>query len=265
MRAKYICCVLGIGAYSIRVSNLRRLKCHETHGDRIRVRGKGMRILLVEDDIQLADSLADALAAQCYTVDVARDGETGWNQVCALSYDLTLLDVALPYLDGIQFCRRLRSRGSSLPVLMLTARDTSQDKVVGLDAGADVYMVKPFDLQELLAQIRAMLRRGAISTPTTLTWGQLRLNPETYDVTYDGYPIRLTPKEFSILELLMQHGRRVLSRDFIIETVWSAMEAPGDEAVKAHVKSLRYKLKQADSSGYLIETIHGVGYRLAQV
>lgn len=224
-----------------------------------------MRILLVEDDIQLADSLADALVAQCYSVDIARDGATGWNQVCTLSYDLTLLDVALPDLDGIQFCRRLRSHGSSLPVLMLTARDTSQDKVIGLDAGADVYMVKPFDLQELLAQIRAMLRRGATPTPTTLSWGHLRLNPETYDVSYDGHPIRLTPKEFSILELLMQHGRRVLSRDFILENVWSSMEAPGEEAVKAHVKSLRHKLRRACNSGHLIETLHGVGYRLTQV
>lgn len=224
-----------------------------------------MRILLVEDDIQLADSLADALAAQCYTVDVARDGEAGWHQVCSLNYDLTLLDVALPYLDGIQFCRRLRSHGRDLPVLMLTARDTSQDKVIGLDAGADVYMVKPFDLQELLAQIRAMLRRGAVPAPVVLTWGKLRLNPETYDVTYDGTPIRLTPKEFSILELLMHHGRRVLSRDYILENLWSSMEAPGEEAVKAHVKSLRHKLRQACNSGHFIETLHGVGYRLTQV
>lgn len=224
-----------------------------------------MRILLVEDDIQLADSLADALEAQCYTVDVARDGETGWSQVCTLNYDLTLLDVTLPHLNGVEFCQRLRSHGSALPVLMLTARDTSYDKVIGLDAGADVYMVKPFDLQELLAQIRAMLRRGASPMPTALSWGALWLNPETYDVLYDGTPMRLTPKEFSILELLMRHGRRVLSRDFILENVWSLAEAPGEEAVKAHVKSLRHKLKRARASNHFIETVHGIGYRLRHV
>ena len=224
-----------------------------------------MRILLVEDDTQLADSLSDALIAQQYNVDVAKDGEAGWTRLCAFDYDLTLLDVALPHIDGIQLCQRLRSHGQRLPVLMLTARDTSYDKVVGLDAGADVYMVKPFDLQELLAQIRAMLRRGNVPHTSLLLWGPLRLNSTTYDIFYRSSPLRLTPKEFSILELLMRHGRRVLSRGFILESIWLSADAPGEEAVKAHVKSLRQKLKYAGAPGHIIETVHGMGYRLQSI
>ncbi|MEL6327364.1 MAG: response regulator transcription factor, partial [Cyanobacteria bacterium J06626_23] len=180
-----------------------------------------MRLLLIEDDRQLAESLTEVLEAQRYVVDVVKDGEAGWCQMQLAEYDLTLLDVTLPCLDGIQLCQRMRSRGINLPVLMLTARDTSQDKVRGLDAGADAYMVKPFDLSELLAQIRAMLRRGSASVSTVLSWGMLVLDPITYEVSYNRQPLRLTPKEFSILELLLNNGRRVLSRSFILESLWS--------------------------------------------
>lgn len=145
---------------------------------------------------------------------------------------------------------------------MLTARDTTQDRVLGLDAGADAYMVKPFDLSELLAQIRALLRRGSSQPLYLLTWEQLSLNPTTYEVSYDHQSLRLTPKEFSILELLMRNGRRVLSRSFILEALWSMQSPPDEAAVKAHVKSLRHKLKVAGAPKTLIETVHGVGYRL---
>lgn len=221
-----------------------------------------MRLLLVEDDIQLADSLTDVLEAQSYVVDTVKDGESGWCQMQLMDYDLTLLDVTLPYLDGIQLCQRMRSRGYKLPVLMLTARDTSQDKVLGLDSGADAYMVKPFDLAELLAQIRALLRRGSSQLPMALVWGALSLDPNTYEVSYNKQALRLTPKEFSILELLMRNGRRVLSRSFILESLWSMKSPPDEETVKAHIKSLRNKLKTAGASKTLIETVHGVGYRL---
>ena len=222
-----------------------------------------MRLLLVEDDNQLAESLSEALAAQRYIVDVAKDGEAGWCQMQTLDYDLTLLDVTLPRLDGIRLCQRMRSRGYHLPVLMLTARDTSQDKVQGLDAGADAYMVKPFDLPELLAQIRALLRRGQRPVSNAIAWGALQLNPDTYEVTYAQQPIRLTPKEFSILELLMRNGRRVLSRAFILESLWSMQCPPDEETIKAHIKSLRNKLKTVGAPKTLIETVHGIGYRLA--
>jgi DNA-binding response OmpR family regulator len=223
---------------------------------------KIMRLLLVEDDIQLAESLTEVLLSQRYVVDVVKDGEAGWCQMQSMDYDLTLLDVTLPRLDGIQLCQRLRNRGYELPVLMLTARDTTRDRVMGLDAGADAYMVKPFDLSELLAQIRALLRRGGSQSRFTLAWESLCLNPATYDVTYNQQALRLTPKEFSILELLMRNGRRVLSRSFILEALWSMQSPPDEETVKAHIKSLRNKLKAAGAPKTLIETVHGVGYRL---
>ena len=221
-----------------------------------------MRLLLVEDDVQLAESLAEVLEAQNYVVDTVNDGEAGWYQMQLAAYDLTLLDVTVPYLDGIKLCQRLRSGGYDLPVLMLTARDTSQDKVRGLDAGADAYMVKPFNLSELLAQVRALLRRGSASAATAITWENLSLNPGTYEVSYNRQPLRLTPKEFSILELMMRNGRRVLSRSFMLQSLWSMQSPPDEETVKAHIKSLRHKLKAAGASKTLIETVHGVGYRL---
>lgn len=221
-----------------------------------------MRLLLVEDDVQLAASLTEVLETQRYVVDTVKDGESGWCQMQLMDYDLTLLDVTLPCLDGIRLCQRLRSHGYQLPVLMLTARDTSQDKVQGLDSGADAYMVKPFDLSELLAQIRALLRRGSPQSPAALVWEKLSLNPNTYEVSYNHQTLRLTPKEFSILELLMRNGRRVLSRPFILESLWSMQSPPDEETVKAHIKSLRHKLKVAGAPKTLIETVHGVGYRL---
>ncbi|MGB3309624.1 MAG: response regulator transcription factor [Nodosilinea sp.] len=221
-----------------------------------------MRILLVEDDHLLAASLSEALEAQRYTVDVAHDGELAWQQMALLPYDLMLMDVTLPHLDGLTLCQRLRSQGFASPVLMLTARDTSADKVAGLDAGADAYMVKPFDLSELIAQIRALLRRGHLAPPTALQWEALQLNPTTYDVAYQDNPIRLTPKEFAILELLLRHGRRVISRHFILESIWHLDDPPGEETVKAHLKALRQKLRKAGAPRNFIETIHGLGYRL---
>jgi DNA-binding response OmpR family regulator len=224
-----------------------------------------MRILLVEDDAALGEALADALVDQRYVVDIARDGEKGWQQVTTLPYDLILLDVTLPKLDGMSLCQRLRTQGYHLPLMMLTARDTSADKITGLDAGADDYVVKPFDLPELLARIRALLRRGSSIAAPVLQWGTLRLDPSTYDVTFGDRPLRLTPKEFSILELLVCNGRRVLSRSVMIEHVWSLEEHPGEDTVKAHIKSLRQKLRAASAPEDLIETVHGLGYRLRQV
>jgi DNA-binding response OmpR family regulator len=224
-----------------------------------------MRILLVEDNIRLAEALSEALTDQLYVVDVVKDGESGWNQVKLINYDLILLDVMLPKLDGISLCHRLRNEGFTLPILMLTARDTSTDKVNGLDAGADDYVVKPFDLQELLARIRALLRRGSSPTTPILSWGGLQLNPSTYEVSYYDKPIQITPKEFSLLELLLRNGRRVLSRAVIIESLWSSENPPEEETVKAHIKSLRNKLRLVAAPEDLIETVHGLGYRLKQV
>ncbi|MDX2273704.1 MAG: response regulator transcription factor [Cyanobacteriota bacterium] len=224
-----------------------------------------MRILLIEDDQALAGSLADALEDECYQVDVAKDGEDGWERLRAWPYELLLLDIHLPRLDGIRLCQRLRGRGFQLPVLMLTARDTSTDKITGLDAGADDYVVKPFDLQELLARIRALLRRGSLPPSRFLIWGDLKLNPSTCEASYADAPLRLTPKELALLELFLTHGRRVLSRHFMIERIWTTEESPEEETVKAHIKTLRQKLRLAGSPEDLIETVHGMGYRLKQL
>ncbi|BAZ68626.1 two component transcriptional regulator [Fischerella sp. NIES-4106] len=233
-----------------------------------------MRILVVEDDVQLAEMLMEALSDRQYVVDVAQDGEEAWDFVNALEYDLVVLDITLPKLDGVSFCQRLRSptvgrtssRNSTLPVLMLTARDTLTDKVTGLDAGADDYMVKPFEMPELMARIRALFRRNSTTASfPDLSWGGLHLNPTTYEVTYVDQPLHLTPKEFALLELMVSSGRRVLSRAGIIERIWSLDDPPSEETVKSHIKSLRHKLKEAGAPDGLIETVHGLGYRLKQL
>ncbi len=224
-----------------------------------------MRLLLVEDDVRLAETLAEALTDQRYVVDVVTDGESGWHQVKTLEYDLIVLDVMLPELDGISLCHRLRSHGYTLPILMLTACDTINDEVTGLDVGADDYVVKPVDLQKLFARIRALLRRGGTPALPVLTWGELSLNPSTYEVSYTQTPIHLTPKEYALLELLMRNGRRVLSRSMMIENVWSLESPPEEHTVKVHIRGLRQKLKAAGASEDFIETVHSMGYRLSQL
>lgn len=221
-----------------------------------------MRILLVEDDSQLTESLTEALEVQRYIVDSVSDGESGWEKAQTLTYDLILLDVTLPKLDGIRLCERLRNQGCASPILMLTARDTSLDKVIGLDAGADAYMVKPFNLQELLAQIRALLRRGQTGTSPVLQWGALSLDPSSYEVMYGRSPIRLTPKEFALMEALLRYGKRVLSRTAIIEQIWTWEELPEEDTIKTYIKNLRAKLRAAGAPKDFIETVHGIGYRL---
>jgi DNA-binding response OmpR family regulator len=221
-----------------------------------------MRILVVEDDLQLAAMLAEALEADKFVVDMAKDGEVGWDLASTEGYDLMILDITLPKLDGIQLCQRLRSHQITLPILMLTARDTLADKIIGLDAGADDYVVKPFEMPELRARLRALLRRNSLSAAPDLTWGVLHLNPSTHEVKYDGQEIDLTPKEFDLLELLMTNGRRVLSRAGIIEHLWSLEDLPTEETVKSHLKGLRHKLRVAGAPEDLIETVHGVGYRM---
>lgn len=224
-----------------------------------------MRILLVEDDVYLATALSEALTEHCYVVDVVTDGEVGWKEALSNEYDLILLDIMLPKLDGVSLCQRLRSHGLSVPILMLTALDTSNDKVRGLDGGADDYLIKPVDLPELLARIRALLRRGNPTSTPILQWGNLQLDPSTYEVSYDNQPVRLTPKEYSLLELLLRNGRRILSRSVIIEHLWSLENSPEEDTIKAHIKSLRHKLRAVGAPGDLVETVHGLGYRLKQL
>ena len=221
-----------------------------------------MRLLVVEDDRRIADSLAEALTNQHYVVDVANDGQEGWEFVEAFDYNLLLLDAILPKLDGMTLCRQVRSQGYQMPILLLTARDTTEDKVMGLDAGADDYVVKPYKLQELSARIRALLRRGSVSLPAVLEWGQLRLDPNTCEVTYGGSPFPVTPKEYRLLELFLRNSSSVLSRSAILENLWSFEEPPDEDSIKAHIKRLRQKLKVAGAPDDFIETVYGMGYRL---
>ncbi len=223
-----------------------------------------MRVLVVEDDLHISEALQEALIDQRYIVDVASDGLSGWNFVESFEYDLILLDVMLPKLDGIKLCQRIRSEGYQTPVLMLTARDTLTDKVKGLDAGADDYLVKPFELEELEARMRALLRRGPATLPPVLEWGTLKLNPSTCEVFYDDKALHLTPKEYGLLELFLRNSNRMFSRGMILEHLWSFEEPPGEETVKMHIKSLRHKLKAAGAQEDMIETVYGLGYRLKQ-
>ena len=221
-----------------------------------------MKILIVEDDERLSEVIQKALINQHYLVELAPDGQLGLELAQAFEYDLILLDLNLPKLDGISVCRQLRQGGDRTPILLLTAQDSSTKKVTGLDAGADDYIVKPFDLPELLARIRAWLRRGS-ATLVNLEWGKLRLVPSHCQVTYDGQLLSLTAKEYALLELLLRHPHRIFSQSDLLSRLWSYDKTPSENAVRTHVKSLRQKLKQAGAVE-LIETVYGLGYRLKE-
>ncbi len=222
-----------------------------------------MKILLVEDDTITANLLTRALNAHNYNVNTAADGETALQLARAYDYDLIVLDVMIPKLDGISLCRELRSSGCQMPILLLTALDSKSNLVQGLEAGADDYMVKPFNIEELMARIRALLRRGkAALSSTNLTWEKLQVNPDTAEVIYAEKVLHLTPKEYNLLELFLRNPRRIFSRSAILDRIWSAGEFPQEEAVTAHIKGLRHKLKAAGMSVDLVETVYGLGYRL---
>ncbi|MGF1542300.1 MAG: response regulator transcription factor [Pleurocapsa sp.] len=221
-----------------------------------------MKLLLVEDDIGLAEVLTEALGDYGYAVDFVHDGEMGWEQATRENYSTILLDINLPKLNGIELCKRLRASGYTIPILMITARDANTDKVIGLDVGADDYVVKPVDLLELMARIRALMRRGNVAPQTQLVWENLVLELSSHEVTYNGQELELTPKEFALLELFLRSGKRVLSRSAIISHLWATEEPPSEEAVKAHIKYLRQKLRTVGAPGDLIETVRGLGYRL---
>lgn len=222
-----------------------------------------MRILIVEDDTSLATAIAAVLTKLHYVVDIASDGQDGWELAIACNYDLILLDVLLPKFDGISICRQLRQEGYQMPILLLTALDAKSDKVIGLDAGADDYVVKPFDFQELTARIRALGRRASSSLPPILEWGSLHLDPSSCEVTYANEVLHLTAKEFSILKLFLRNSQRIFNRGAIIDNLWGAEKDPPEEdTIKSHIKSLRRKVKAAGGDYNFIETVYGMGYRL---
>jgi DNA-binding response OmpR family regulator len=221
-----------------------------------------MKILLIEDDDRISKAIAEALTDQNHSVEIADDGEIGFNFAEVGCFDLIVLDLMLPKLDGISLCKKLRQMGNKTPILMLTARDTSMDRVLGLDMGADDYVVKPFNLPELLARIRALLRRGVVSCTPILEWGELTFNPKDCKAIYGEYALYLTAKEYALLELFLRNGSRVLSRSVILDHIWSFADLPGEETVKVHVHSLRQKLRTAGAPANIIENVYGLGYRL---
>jgi len=221
-----------------------------------------VRILLVEDDDRIAKPLAEDLTKQNYVVEIARDGSEGWDYAQAIAYDLILLDLMLPLLDGITLCKRLRMTGYKSFILMLTAKDTTSDKVMGLDAGADDYLIKPFELEELSARIRALLRRPSDMRPAIIQHGQLLFNPATRLVTYDGTILDLTPKEYLLLQHLLQYPGQVFTREMLLDKLWEIDRASSVATVKTHISNLRRKLKQAGCKHQVIGTVYGVGYRL---
>ena len=221
-----------------------------------------MRILLVDDDEQLMEALASKLIEQRYAVDIANTGEMGWEFVLLFDFDLVVLDWMLPDIDGVELCRQIRAEGYTMPIMLLTARDRQTDKVSGLDAGADDYVVKPFDFDELTARIRALLRREVSISSPTLEWGNLQLDPKTHEVYHQQQLLPLTPKEYGIIELFMRHPQQVFSPGAIINSLWAGEDPPGEEAVRTHIKGLRQKLKAVGMAKDTIKTVYGVGYRL---
>lgn len=221
-----------------------------------------VRILLVEDDERIAIPLREELTHQHYLVDVALDGQDGWHFASTVRYDLILLDVMLPVLDGISLCRQLREQGHEEPILLVTALDRTTDRVRGLDSGADDYLIKPFSLEELGARVRALLRRSGPTRGPLLSAGGLSVDPVSLEATYRGRPLVLTPKEFRLLECFLRQPGRVFSRDALLERLWETSQPGGEDAVKTLILRLRRKLQDVGVPPGLLRTIHGFGYRL---
>ena len=220
-----------------------------------------MRILLIEDDRKAARLLTRGLQEEGFVVDVASTGEDGEEKAAVNEYDVLVLDWLLPGKDGLAVCRALRDSGNSIPILMLTARDGVADRVSGLRTGADDYLTKPFAFAELLARVRALLRRSRVAQPAVLRVADLALDPASRRVTRGSVGITLTPKEYAILEVLMRATGDVVTRTRLAERVWDEASEVLDNLVDAHVSHLRKKIDRGTSVP-LIHTVRGVGYRL---
>ncbi len=219
-----------------------------------------MRILLVEDDVMLGDGMVDALRSSGYTVDWLQQGMPALSALKSEEFAALVLDLNLPDIDGISLLRKLRREGQTLPVLILTARDALDDRVLGLDAGSDDYMVKPFALQELNARLRALVRRSKGQSQAVLEYGELQLFPASQQVTYRGEPVKLTPHEYKLLQELITQSGRVLSRDQLQQSLYGWDEGAESNAVEVHIHHLRKKFFPE-----LIRNIRGVGYIVPQL
>ena len=222
-----------------------------------------MKILVVDDERAVRDSLRRALELEGYEIDLAADGRDALAQLEAAQPDMLILDVLMPGVDGLEVCRRLRRAGNQLPVLMLTARDAVENRVAGLDAGADDYVTKPFALEELLARVRALLRRTTNGTGEVLRFADLELNPGTREVRRGGQLVELTRTEFSLLELFLLNPRQVLTRSIIFERVWGYDFGFASNSLDVYIGYLRRKT-EAGGKPRLIQTVRGVGYALRE-
>lgn len=224
-----------------------------------------MRILVVEDDPRIHQSLAEDLRRQHHAVDIVEDGLTGLDFARTAVHDVILLDILLPGLDGLELCRRLRSEKSTALILMITSRDNVSDKVRALDAGADDYLVKPFDLAELSARIRAVSRRQHSAREPILKHGSLRLDPSRRFVSCAGAPVALTGTEYAILQILMQSPLQVFSHTMLREKVTTFNDDGERDSIRTHIANLRRKLRLAGADRDPIESVYGIGYRLAEL
>jgi two-component system, OmpR family, response regulator len=220
-----------------------------------------VRVLVVEDDVRMAAAIRRGLRFEGLVVDVASDGEQALRTVGATDYDAIVLDVMMPGLDGFETCRRLRLDGVWVPVLMLTARDAVEDRVRGLDGGADDYMVKPFSLAELTARLRALVRRGPVERPTTIEVGDLRLDPSTREVWRGDAEIQLSAREFALLETFMRRPGHVFTQTQLLEAAWDLGYEQRSNVVEVYVRYLRQKIDRPFGVSS-IETVRGAGYRL---
>jgi OmpR-family two-component system manganese-sensing response regulator len=219
-----------------------------------------MRLLLVDDEEELLAPLQQVLTNQGYGVDVASNGEMGWQMAKAGGYDLLILDWLMPDLTGIEICKKLRQAGDGTPVLFLTAKDTLDDRVIGLDSGADDYLIKPFELRELLARVRALLRRSPIVESQRLVYKNLELDRNNQVAYRNGQPIALSEKEYQLLAYFMRHPNQLLSHEQIQQHLWSPDETPVSNALVAQVRLLRRKI-DGNAKSSLIATVYGKGYR----
>ena len=220
-----------------------------------------MRLLLIEDERKVADVVARGLRADRFAVDVTYDGDTGWQMASSVDYDLIILDLMLPGLNGMELLRRLRRKGSKMPVLVLTARDATKDKVENFEAGADDYLTKPFAFAELLVRVKALLRRPPVSHDHVLRIADLEIDRMSQQAKRAGKSIELTSKEYALLEYLASHAGRVLSRTMIIEHVWDESFEGLTNIVDVYVRHLREKVDEGHEPK-LIRTVRGVGYCL---
>ena len=221
-----------------------------------------MKILVVEDEQRLAEAIKEGLEQETYAVDIALDGATGYNNAVNDDYDLIILDVMLPEMNGYQVCEKLRGKDRKVPILMLTAKSHARDVVEGLDVGADDYLAKPFSFEVLLARIRALLRRPALTVDRVLVSGSLSLDPSQRRISRSGVEINLSAKEYAILEYLMRNKGNIVSKNKIIRHVWNFEADVLPNNVEAFISMIRNKIETPFSEPKLIETIRGFGYRI---